>query len=331
MANSKHAHLRYNLLDEYFRKRAYTFDDLLVALNSALEIYYPNENISVRTLREDLKVFREEFNAPLPEKARILKYSDSSFTIADKPLLDYEKYLIDAAQQLLERFENHPKYDRLAEALLKFQEEEQKQKNDNINILFYDHNDEYKGIQLLKPIYHAINNKTVLTITYKGFRDKEVSTYTFHPHVLKEYNNRWFVFGFNDTKNINNWSIPLDDRLINFKNNNNINYIEPNTDWQLFFNSMVGVIKPLNATKERVVLQFFNGREEYFKTKPFHPGYDLFFEEHKKDQVWFNTIINRELIQQILSYGQDVQVLEPEILRIQVAKQIASMNNLYNF
>ncbi|MBM1105181.1 WYL domain-containing protein [Aurantibacter crassamenti] len=332
MANSKHAHLRYNILDEYFRKRAYSFEDLLIALNTALEIHYPDERISVRTLREDLKVFRDNINgfaAPLPEKARILKYSDSSFTIADRPLLDYEQYLIDAAQQLLERFENHPKYDRLAEALLKFQEEEQKQKNENINILFYDHNDEYKGIKFLKPIYHAINNKMVLTITYKGFKDKEVTTYEFHPHVLKQYNNRWFVFGFNDAKNIKNWSIPLDERLIDFKKNKQVIYVKSNTDWHRFFNSMVGIVKPLNSTKERVVLRFYNGREEYFKTKPFHPGYDLFFEIDKKNQVWFDTIINRELVQQILSYGQDVQVLEPKILRIEVAKQIKSMNNLY--
>ena len=34
------------------------------------------------------------------------------------------QYLIDASQQLLERFENHPKYNKLAEALIKFQDGE---------------------------------------------------------------------------------------------------------------------------------------------------------------------------------------------------------------
>jgi len=48
---------------------------------------------------------------------------------------------MDAEQQLLSRFENHPKYNKLAEALIKFQDEEE-QENDAEKILFYDHNEE---------------------------------------------------------------------------------------------------------------------------------------------------------------------------------------------
>ena len=127
MANSKHAHLRYNILDYCFRNRNFSFDALLNFLNTRIENYYPNENISIRTLRDDLKLFRDKkkgFGAPLPENTRILKYSDPNFSIAQRPLLEYEQYLIDAAQKLLERFENHPKYDKLAEALIKFQDDE---------------------------------------------------------------------------------------------------------------------------------------------------------------------------------------------------------------
>ncbi|AIY12568.1 helix-turn-helix transcriptional regulator [Cellulophaga baltica] len=333
MANSKHAHLRYNILDECFRKRAYGFEDLLNALNESIEIHYPNESISVRTLREDLKVFRDKkngFGAPLPDKARVLKYSSSNFSIAQKPLLEYEQYLIDAAQQLLERFENDPKYDKLAEALIKFQDEEDQQENDAKKILYYDHNEEYKGINFLKPLYLSIKKKQVLQINYKGFKDELSSIYEFHPHILRQYNRRWFVFGLNKTKGIKEWSIPLDERLLDFNILKDQDYLESDTDWETCFRTMVGVVRPKDVKIERVVLLFHNGRENYFKTKPFHPGYDLFFEKDKNDQVWFDTIINRELIQQILSYGQDVQVLEPEILRIQVAKQIKSMNILYD-
>lgn len=334
MANSKHAHLRYNILDEYFRKRAYGFDDLLSALNNTIEIHYPNESISIRTLREDLKVFRDKkngFGAPLPDKTRVLKYSNPNFSIAQKPLLEYEQYLIDAAQQLLERFENDPKYDKLAEALIKFQDEEDQQENDSAKILFYDSNDEYKGIRYLKPLYLAIKKKQVLKVCYKGFKDVDISSFEFHPYVLKQYNRRWFVYGCNSTKEINEWSIPLDERLVEINIKEDTEFIQSNTNWNNFFRSMVGVVRPVNASIEKVILRFHNGRENYFKTKPFQPDYEEFFEAEKHDQVWFETIINNELVQQLLSYGQDVEVIEPENLREIMRENCNAMKNNYSY
>ncbi|MFL1896287.1 hypothetical protein ACJRPK_11340 [Aquimarina sp. 2-A2] len=179
MANSKHAHLRYNILDYCFRNKSYGFDELLRILNEGITELYPGEEISERTLREDIKVFRDKvngFDAPLPEGKRIYVYSDADFTIAQRPLQKYEQYLVEAAQQLLSRFENHPKYNKLAEALIKFQDEEE-QENDTKRILFYDHNEEYKGIKHLKPLYLAIKKKQALQVIYKGFKDKELSVF----------------------------------------------------------------------------------------------------------------------------------------------------------
>ncbi|MGY0406704.1 hypothetical protein, partial [Pseudoalteromonas sp. SYSU M81241] len=78
------------------------------------------------------------FDAPLSEGKRTYTYSGANFTIAQQPLQKYEQYLVEAAQQLLSRFENHPKYNKLAEALINFQDEEEQQ-NDAKRILFYDH------------------------------------------------------------------------------------------------------------------------------------------------------------------------------------------------
>ena len=332
MANSKHAHIRYNILDYCFRNRSFTFNEMLVYINDKIAEIYPGEGISVRTLRDDIKVFRDKkegFGAPLPENIRILKYTNTDFSIAQKPLLEYEQYLIDASQQLLQRFENHPKYNRLAEALIKFQDNEH-ELSDNAKILFYDHNEEYKGIKHLKPLYLAIKKKQVLQITFKGFHDKTSSTFVFHPHILKQYNNRWFVFGFNKSKGIKQWSIPLDERLINFEVFEDDIYIDSDIEWDAFFRTMAGVVRPKNAEIVKVVLRFYNGRENYFKTKPFQPDFEEFFEQDKKDQVWFESIINPELVQQLLSYGKDVEILEPEILKKQMKDHSESMKNYYS-
>ncbi|MGK0411979.1 MAG: putative DNA-binding transcriptional regulator YafY [Polaribacter sp.] len=330
MANSKHAHIRYNILDYCFRNRSFTFSELLSFVNEKIAEIYPGEGISIRTLREDIKVFRNKdkgFGAPLPENIRILRYTDSNFSIAQKPLLAYEQYLIEASQQLLERFENHPKYNRLAEALIKFQDDEEE--NDISKTLFYDSNEEYKGIKHLKPLYLAIKKKQVLQVTFKGFQDKTSSTFEFHPYILKQYNNRWFVFGLNKTNEIKEWSIPLDERLIKFEVIEDATYIETEVDWETFFRTMVGVVRPKDAEIVKVVLRFYNGREYYFKTKPFQADFEEFFEEDKQDQVWFETIINKELVQQLLSYGQDVEIIAPKSLKKEMKEHVDSMRKYY--
>ncbi|MBJ7881878.1 helix-turn-helix transcriptional regulator [Gelidibacter salicanalis] len=333
MANSTHAHLRYNILDYCFRNKSFNFEELLNFVNEGIAELYPGDGISTRTLRDDLKVFRDKengFGAPLPDNIRVLKYTDQKFSIAQRPLLGHEQYLIDAAQQLLSRFENHPKYDKLAEALIKFQDDED-QETEISKILFYDQNEEYKGIQHLKPLYLAIKKKEVLQISYKGFKYQESKVFEFHPHILKQYNRRWFVFGLNSSKSIQQWSIPLDERLIGFKVLEDKDYVESDKDWDTFFRTMVGVVRPADEEVVKVVLRFYNGREKYFKTKPFQPDYEEFFEEeNKEDQVWFDTIMNNELVQQILSYGQDVEVLEPEELKIKMREQTKAMNQFYD-
>tara|TARA_B100000989_G_scaffold155763_1_gene116211 strand:- start:78 stop:1070 length:993 start_codon:yes stop_codon:yes gene_type:complete len=328
MANSKHAHYRFNILDYCFRYKSYGFDDLHRYLNEKIAEIFPGEGVSIRTLRDDIKLFRDKkngFGAPLPN-GTVYKYVDRGFSIAKKPLLENESYIIKSAQQLLERFENHPKYDKLSEALIRFQDGEESE--DNSSTLFYDHNEEYRGINLLKPIYHAIKRKKVLLIKYKAFDKPKVFNYEFHPYALKQYNRRWFVFGYNKTENSNYWIIPLDERLNEFKILEDLDYIKSKINWFDYFRSMVGVTNN-NSDKEKIILKFYNGREKYFKSKPFFPDYEEFFEEEKYDQIWFESIINKELVQQILSYGSDVEVLEPKSLITELSQHAKKLKEYY--
>lgn len=316
-------------MDYYFRTESLTFDELFNRLNEKLQDRYEDEQVSKRTLRYDIEVFRDEvngFGAPLPRK-HTYRYSDPNFSISKKPLLEYENYLIDAAQVLLERFENDPKYEKLAETLLTFQDEDEQ--SDELNkTLYFDHNDDYIGFKYLRPFYHYIRRKTVLKITYQGYGREDERTYEFHPHILKQYNKRWFVFGLNSDENNSKWSIPLDDRLVKIEESENQVYIKSDVDWRSHFNTMIGVVRP-NEAIARVVLKFYNGRKSYFTSKPFHPAHEDFFEEEKKDWVWFDSIINRELVQQILQYGPDVEVLEPPELRQEVAEKVKELSKRY--
>jgi predicted DNA-binding transcriptional regulator YafY len=77
-------------------------------------------------------------------------------------------------------------------------------------------------------------------------------------------------------------------------------------------------------------LRFASYRLPYFKSKPIHPLWDEFAEEGKENQVFFEAIINNELVQQILSYGKDVEVLEPESLKMKMKEQANTIQQYYN-
>jgi CHAT domain-containing protein len=47
-------------------------------------------------------------------------------------------------------------------------------------------------------LYNAIYYKKVLQIQYQPFESDTPFDFTIHPHYLKQYNNRWFLFGLNN-------------------------------------------------------------------------------------------------------------------------------------
>ncbi len=61
MSNSKHAHFRYNILDQCFRRRErpFTFQELMDEVNERVSEVFPGKGVSVRTLRQDIQLFRD--------------------------------------------------------------------------------------------------------------------------------------------------------------------------------------------------------------------------------------------------------------------------------
>jgi hypothetical protein len=68
-------------------------------------------------------------------------------------------------------------------------------------------NIDLKGIEYLSQLYDAIINEQVLEVEYQDFKSEEPFTLTFHPYYLKQYNNRWFVFGLNEELEIPTWNL----------------------------------------------------------------------------------------------------------------------------
>ena len=111
--------------------------------------------------------------------------------------------------------------------------------------------------------------------------------------------------------------------------NSTIPYVEDNiiVDIDEYFSDVVGVTIPTNKDVVRVKLKFSEKRYPYIISKPLHESMRKV--DNDNHIVAIDVIPNRELESLILSFGDDVEVLEPLEFREQIANKIKSNYQKY--
>ena len=182
-----------------------------------------------------------------------------------------------------------------------------------------------EGLKYLSTIFNAIVNKQVLHIVYSPF-NKPDCIWDIHPYYIKQYNNRWFLLGLNNKDGrISNIGL---DRIKSLENST-ITYIEDNIIVNIdeYFSDVVGVTIPTNKEVVRVKLQFSEKRYPYIISKPLHESMRKV--DNENCIVAIDVIPNRELEALILSFGDDIEVHEPQWFRKQIADKIKSNYQKY--
>lgn len=318
MLTTKHQLIRYNRLDRCFQNygREYTIDDLLELVNEAIIEYDPkSEGIQIRTLRKDISFMKSEsgYNAPIEaikgsNGSYFYRYIDKNFSINKSPLNDTEAEQLKNAVSILTRFEGSPEFEWVNQ-LGPLLNDKFGLKNQDKKVMSLESNIDYKGYDYITILFNAIINKKVLKINYEPF-GKEPYEVTFHPYFLKQYNNRWFVFGYNEFNKNPHWNLALD------RINGNIEaskekYRNDETDWQDFFEDIIGVSKDPKKETGEVKLLFSKEQAPYIQTKPLHWSQKSKILDDGTLEVRIKVIINYELETRILSFGEKVKVIEP--------------------
>lgn len=329
MFTTKHQLIRYNKLDRCFQNygREYTIDDLLAAVNEAIIEYDPkNEGIQIRTLRKDIRFMKSEsgYNAPIvaikgSNGSFYYRYTVKSFSINNSPLNDTEAEQLKNAVSILNRFEGSPEFEWVNQ-LGPLLNDKFGLKNQDKKVMSLESNIDYKGYDYITPLFNAIINKTVLKINYEPF-GKEPYNVVFHPYFLKQYNNRWFVFGYNEFNQNPHWNLALD------RMNGNIEIIKEkyrndDTDWLEFFDDIIGVSKAPNKDTEEVKLVFSKEQAPYIQTKPLHWSQKSKVLDDGTLEVRIKVILNYELETRILSFGEKVKVIEPVALVKRILERV---------
>ncbi len=327
--------IRYKILDQCFRNtgRKYFFQDLTNAINNVLcEIDPGYEGISRRQLFDDIAFMEspEGWSVDL-EKLRenrkvYYRYADTSFSINNMPLNEVEINELKSAVDILSQFKGMPQFESLYEIIPKLKtglvSENPKP------IMDFESNPYLKGIEFLGDFYNAIFYKKVLKVNYHPFDYIEPIELEFHPYYLKQYNNRWFVFGYNPFTDKYTWNLALD-RIIRFEETKKSYQENTSIDWTEYFEDIIGVSKPEGVNTENVKLLFFGITGKYVESKPVHGSQKSKWLDKDTLEVNLEVIPNFELERLILSFGEGVKVTKPENLIAKIKSRFEIVKGIY--
>lgn len=324
MAQTKNALIRQRIIDRCLRSpKQYSIMEMMEKCNIALEEAGYKPVTSKNTILEDLRGIESNF----PE-ARIIQkksgryifyeYEDKNFSIYNIPLDDDGMAKLAQTIFILSKFEGMPNFEWIDEMIDHFKT------TLNIpttrdSVVGFDDNIYLKNRNHFSRLFSAIVSEQTLMITYRPF-GKALIVYNFHPYYLKQYNKRWFLFGCVDGKsNLSNF--PLD--RIEEISNSTVPYI-PNTrfDFNDLFEDVIGVS---NLFDEVEVINFSVSTQslDYILTKPILPNQKPIEKRENETIFEIKTIINRELIQLLLSYGSAIRVLKPQKLVDMISTEVS--------
>ena len=331
MATNKNAQKRYQVLDRCFRDsdHYYTIENLLEEVNYELErIFGAKSKISLRQLRYDIAEMRSSdmYNAPIVYERAGSKgdvhyyyfYSDPNFSIYKNELSDQEMDVLRSAIDMLGRYRGAHSTAWLEEVVSNLEYRFGIVPNSE-NVVSFSQNENLQGLEFLSQVIEATTHHHPLHVVYRPFHGNEIDT-IIHPYHVKQYNNRWFLFGQVEGKGrLTNFAL---DRIVTLTEAKGVRFIKnENYDFEHYFDDIVGVSIIEKEAKQHIRLKFSKGRFPYVVSKPIHHSQQV--EDEEQCIVTIDVIPNRELTQQISSFGSDVEVLAPEHYRNYFASKIA--------
>lgn len=332
MPRTKNALVRQRVIDRCLGStKNYSIKGLMEACNRELESIGENTVTAMNTIRDDIEQIMTNYpdaNVIAQRVGRNIYYSyeDKSYSIFNIPFNDDEVAQLTQTLSILARFEGMPQFEWMDDFVNRFKSS-LKLTTSNEPIVGFDENIDLKGRNFFATLFSAISNKQVLEISYKNFKHGIEQKYIVHPYYLKQFNGRWFLIGHSD--NIGRLSVFAFDRIVSTKSNNR-DYI-PNTMYNFneYFDDMIGVTKPNEASLEVVKLWISAQRWPYVETKPLHGSQRVVSKDKNGVTIQIEVYLNRELEQLVLSFGKDIKVLSPRILQEKIHSNI--MENLSNY
>ena len=341
MPTNKNALVRYQYLDRLLSDHHHYYDihDLTEKVNDRLEAG-GYETVTQRCIEKDLNAMEYDlFAAPIERfkwnGKNCISYSNHSFCIFNKEMSNEERALLREVLNTLGQFDGLNHFEWLDKFKIGLGLDESRR------IISFSNNPYYMSDPaLLGKLFDQISNEVVIRLSYHTFTDQNVRSIVFHPYLLKQYNDRWFLIGAADSdKKILNFAL---DRIDGVEPLPEKKYVESPEDFYERFEDVVGVTI-YDKEPEHILFWVSDASKDYVATKAIHGSQTQIKGETEQNLrslypnleggafFTIDCIRNYELIRELWSYGKELIVLASDnSLQDEIFERLCEMKEEYS-
>ncbi len=291
---------RYSLIIKKLRKQAATFKEISEYLSLESELQEYNFNISKRTFKRDIEDISSLYNIDI-----VYDFSRKVYYI------DFDEQP-EVNERILEAFDTFNALNI----------------SDRLSDYIHFEKRRPQGTENLYGLLHAIKNKVQIAFTYHKFWEDKITHRISEPYALKEFKNRWYVLT-NDLKDNRVKSFALD-RLSDLEITNKKFQLPNNFNLNEHFKYSFGIISPNGHEPQEVILSFDPYQGKYIKTLPLHESQQILKDDQDELLVKLTMFITHDFFMEILSFGENVKVIQPESLIADLKKSYKNVLKLYS-
>ena len=232
------------------------------------------------------------------------------FRLVIKGLTKTEANQLRETLAILSRFKGLPQFEWVEEIQIRL-EDTFKLKSSVSAVVGFENNPYLKGLNFFTEIFNAIQSNQLLKIKYQGYKQSAATEMTISPWYLKQYNNRWFLFGYNqEFQSMSNLAI---DRVASITNSDDDFIFKEQINFEEYFDDVIGVSVRTDDTPQNIVLRVDPEVWPYIESKPIHGSQRVINAE--KVDIQLSVQVNHELIATIFSYLDAIEIIQPSNLR----------------
>ena len=315
--NTKEYGYRELIYDECFSSgKEFTREQLMEIVNRRLEQRDFKPIQSRTTFMQDMQEMNEKLYKLYHKEAivyedrhkkRYYRYADGIDGIFNRELTQEEVNRLNEVRDLMLGFKGMPKFDWIDQMLTRLDCNITAKKE----IASFENGTKRDAV-LLMPLFDAITKREVLDVEYrKDYRDSE--SIILHPYYLKQYWRRWYLMAMKEGgENIEAFSL---DRMDSVIVNKEVKYKATKTSFKKYFEHLVGVTVPQEPKVEHIELWADSTLFPYLISSPIHKSQKIVVNEEGNYSLTLDVMINYELIQELMFYGDRLVVTSPAYLR----------------